>query len=285
VSPIRATLKVGITGSYGGMNLGDEAILQGILSQLRRSFSAEVTVFSRNAEDTFARHQVERAIPVRSLARDEVIPEIERLDLLILGGGGILFDSEAKAFVREASLAHELGVPVMVYAVSAGPLADPPAQRLVCECLGRAALVTVRDRETRHVLEEAGLKCEVVVTADPALLLRAEPMSASDLMRKGLDGKRRLVGISVREPGGAAPDVGEDFYHSLLANVADFIVDRYDSDVVLIPLDRVMPTSMATGQAAGVCAALAALVHQDPHEVNPLRVRSELIRQGAILGT
>ena len=27
---------VGITGSYGGMNLGDEAILQSIIAQLRK---------------------------------------------------------------------------------------------------------------------------------------------------------------------------------------------------------------------------------------------------------
>jgi polysaccharide pyruvyl transferase CsaB len=234
----RAPLKVGICGSYGGLNLGDEAILQGILTQLRQSLSAEITIFSRNAEDTLARHQVERAIPVRALSRDEVIPELERLDLLILGGGGILFDSEAKAFVREASLAHELDVPVMIYAVSAGPLEDPTTQRLVCECLERAALVTVREREAQRILEEAGLKREVIVTADPALFLPLEPISASDLKREGLDGKGRLVGMSVREPGGAAPDVAEDLYHSLLANVADFIVERYDSDVVLVPLER-----------------------------------------------
>lgn len=47
---------------------------------------------------------------------------------------------------------------------------------------------------------------------------------------------------------------------------------------------RVMPTSMATGQAAGVCAALAAVARQDPHDVNSVLVRNELIRQGAILG-
>jgi polysaccharide pyruvyl transferase WcaK-like protein len=125
----RAPLKVGICGSYGGLNLGDEAILQGILTQLRQSLSAEITIFSRNAEDTLARHQVERAIPVRALSRDEVILELERLDLLILGGGGILFDSEAKAFVREASLAHELDVPVMIYGTARGDRATSAVER------------------------------------------------------------------------------------------------------------------------------------------------------------
>ena len=49
--------RIGISGSYGGMNLGDEAILEGILSGLRTSVDAEVTVFSMNPPDTLARHR------------------------------------------------------------------------------------------------------------------------------------------------------------------------------------------------------------------------------------
>jgi polysaccharide pyruvyl transferase WcaK-like protein len=60
-------LQIGISGSYGGMNLGDEAILEGILGELRATLpAADVTVFSRNPADTLARHNVERAVPVHS---------------------------------------------------------------------------------------------------------------------------------------------------------------------------------------------------------------------------
>jgi hypothetical protein len=38
------------------MNVGDEAILEGILGQLRSAVPAEITVFSRNPADTLARH-------------------------------------------------------------------------------------------------------------------------------------------------------------------------------------------------------------------------------------
>jgi len=83
--------RVGISGSYGGLNLGDEAILEVIVTQLRRALPVEITVFSRQPEDTLARHRVERAVPVREMSRDEIIPEIERLDLFILGflSGGL----------------------------------------------------------------------------------------------------------------------------------------------------------------------------------------------------
>jgi polysaccharide pyruvyl transferase CsaB len=229
--------RVGISGSYGGLNLGDEAILEVIITELRRALPVEITVFSRQPEDTLARHCVERAVPVREMSRDEVIPEIERLDLFILGGGGILFDAEANLYLREVTLAQERQVPVMIYAISAGPLRDPAAQKLTRTCLGRAAAVTVRERRALQVLEEIGVHREIEVTADPALLLDPEPLPPDVLKREGLEG-RRLVGVSVREPGLAAPDLDERHYHALLANAADYMVDRLDADLVFVPMER-----------------------------------------------
>ncbi|MFH9087924.1 FAD-dependent oxidoreductase [Streptomyces sp. NPDC017673] len=44
---------------------------------------------------------------------------------------------------------------------------------------------------------------------------------------------------------------------------------------------RVMPISMATGQAAGVCAALAATQGRQPRDVPVNAVQRELRAQGA----
>jgi hypothetical protein len=46
---------------------------------------------------------------------------------------------------------------------------------------------------------------------------------------------------------------------------------------------RVMPIVMATGQAAGVCAALAARAGRNPRDVDAAEVQIELLRQGASL--
>src|SRR5262245_52998171 len=125
------TYKVGITGSYGGLNLGDEAILQSIVTQLRRDLPVEISVFSRDAEDTKRRHGVERTVPVRKLSRAEVTPEVERLDLLILGGGGILYDADARTYLRELAIARDKGIPVMVCAIGAGRLSHAAATAAV----------------------------------------------------------------------------------------------------------------------------------------------------------
>ena len=230
--------RVGISGSYGGLNLGDEAILQGMLRQLRVELPVEITVFSRDPADTRERHGIARALPVRRMSRNEVLPEIRRLDLFVLGGGGILFDAEARIYLREVQLAHENNVPVMIYAVGAGPLKEPHAQRLVRDALNQAAAITVRDRRSRQLLEEIGVEREIMITGDPALLLEPESLPAGAVEREGLQGERQLVGMSVREPGKAAPDISEEHYHDILANAADYMVDRFDADILLVPMER-----------------------------------------------
>ncbi len=230
--------RVGISGSYGGLNLGDEAILGSMISQLRASLPVEITVFSRNVEDTRQRHRVEHVQPVRQLNRREARAVVEGLDVFVLGGGGILYDNEADIYLREVMLAHELGVPVMVYAISAGPLVRKANRDLVREALNRAAVITVRDRQGHRLLEEIGVEPDVRITADPALLLEPEPLPKDALQREGIDQARRLIGASVREPGPAAPDMDMDHCHSLFANAADFIADRLDADIVFVPLER-----------------------------------------------
>lgn len=230
-------LRIGISGSYGGMNLGDEAILDGILTRLRETVPADVAVFSRNPSDTRARHAVERVVAVRELTRKEIAPEIRDLDLLILGGGGILYDQDAETHLREVFLAQESGVPVMIYAISAGPLRTPGARQAVRTALNAAVVVSVRDRQGYRLLEDVGVTREIHLTADPALLIRPETLPIEAVKAEGVRFDRHLVGFSVREPGPAAPDIDPEEYDALLANAADFVVERPDTDVVFVPME------------------------------------------------
>lgn len=235
----KSQIKVGISGSYGGLNVGDEAILSGIISELRNAFPVEITVFSRDAEDTLKRHPVERAVPVRQLTRQESRQEVERLDLFILGGGGILYDEEAEVYLREVTLAHELHVPVIVYAISAGPLNRSKARISVVKALNDVAVLSVRDKQGYRLLEDLGIKKEIHLTADPALLIQPKSLPIEALIHEGVDFDRPLVGFSVREPGPAAPHMNPTHYYRLLANAADFIIDRLNADIVFVPMENI----------------------------------------------
>ncbi len=57
-------LTIGVLGSYGGRNLGDEAILTALLADLRdQQPRARIVVFSRNPTHTLAHHPGVEAVP------------------------------------------------------------------------------------------------------------------------------------------------------------------------------------------------------------------------------
>ncbi|MGH8592352.1 MAG: hypothetical protein ACREV3_00390 [Gammaproteobacteria bacterium] len=105
------------------------------------------------------------------------------------------------------------------------------------------------------MLEDLGVHKEIRVTADPSLLLEPEPLPETALQREGLEPKRRMIGISVREPGPAAPDIEVDHYHRLLAMAADFMVDRLDADMVLCLWRGTIWTSSTAMPSSPACSA------------------------------
>ena len=229
---------IGVTGSYGGLNVGDEAILTAIVQELRaRMPGVELVVFARDADHTRAGHDVDRVV-ARDAIRRELLEEIERLDLLVLGGGGILYDRESEPYLHVARLAQDAGVRTATYAIGVGPLERPSEREAVAETLGRMECITVRDASAKQLLEEIGVEREALVTADPALLLEPQHFSAGDLLAEGVRRDGPLVGFSVREPGRAAEQLEPGVYHRLLADAADFIVARFGADVLFVPMER-----------------------------------------------
>ena len=91
----------------------------------------------------------------------------------------------------------------------------------------------------RQLLEEFGVERDIILTADPAMLLEPDPLTLEEILRaEAIDPGARLIGFSVREPGPAAPRLDVEHYHRLLANLADFLIDRLDAEVVFIPMER-----------------------------------------------
>ena len=228
--------RVAISGSYGGMNLGDEAILEAILRELRASVDVDVVIFSFNPKDTERRHKV-RAVPIREMSKDEILDELRKLDVFVLGGGGILYDEVIEGYLRDVNWAKELGIPVMVYAISVGPFKEPESKQLVTQVLNTVDKITVRERDAKRMLNDIGVTQEIEVTSDPALLLKAQPFTKEMLKKEGINPDTSLVGFSVREPGPAAPDLNIEQYHAMLANAADFMVERFDAQVLFVPME------------------------------------------------
>ena len=173
--PIRRP-RIVIQGWYGNGNLGDEIILECILSELRGHLpGASFVVISDNPGDTKLRHDV------KSIARSGgVMPRLRRLltlagaDLFILGGGELLkrfgsSDLSIMTWLGPLELAHEMGVPTMTYAVGVSDLLSPRAEAVMKEILSKTDEVLVRDQQSLDVLKRVGVS-KARLTADPALL-------------------------------------------------------------------------------------------------------------------
>lgn len=179
-----------ISGWYGYGNLGDEAILHAIRSELEKvAPGSSVSVLSFNPEHTRAFHGLEAASQwpsglrgwTRGILRGpvrETLREVAACDVLLLGGGGFLSDWQPEApwfWLRQALFAKLMGKPVMLYGIGAGPFTRPRGKWLTRTLIRwMVDRITVRDEGSRDWLVKAGVPNErILVLADPVFGLEA----------------------------------------------------------------------------------------------------------------
>ncbi|MHB9148992.1 MAG: polysaccharide pyruvyl transferase CsaB [Thermoleophilia bacterium] len=254
-----------ISGYYGEQNAGDEAILAGILQEIRRrDADAEFVVLSFDPEDTRRRHHVD-ALSTSLRDPAALAAAMRAAHLLISGGGSILheadFDAYGRSFLfRQGKLrpvpyflsvvlmARALGLPVMWYAQGLGPLHTRTARRLVGLAGSASRLVSWRDPESARLAAEVGVRAPVqVVVPDPAYALEPASLSAAAaaLEAAGLPpGSQHYLAVCPR------PWLGRSAYlRSLTAAVGAVAAER-DLAIVLVPFHARLD--------APLCAELAA---------------------------
>src|SRR3990172_8284700 len=170
-----------IAGYYGFGNAGDEAILSAIISDLRALRSdLKMTVVSGNPSETEA---AQGWAAVLWTDVEKIMQAVAASDLVILGGGGLFhdywgFDPDSLLTQHHAGIAFFGGIPLlaslldkpmMMYAVGVGPLFSDVGQAHTRAAFDAATFITVRDAESKRLLELIGVPPERVrVTADPA---------------------------------------------------------------------------------------------------------------------
>lgn len=169
-------MKVLLSGYYGFGNLGDEALLSGLLQALQARGHMPC-VLSQDPEKTEQLHGVAAVHRLRG-----VPAALWQHDALISGGGGLLQDKTSRRslqyYLGIIRLARALGKTVIIYGQSIGPLSDT-GKRMVARSLAGLP-VAVRDEASQELLASLGIRSELV--ADAALLLEPPdaPKSVND---------------------------------------------------------------------------------------------------------
>jgi polysaccharide pyruvyl transferase CsaB len=234
-------MRVLISGYYGFGNLGDEALLDVIVAQLRAHFpSVKIDVLSATPEETAARLQIE-ATPRWSMA--QIRNAIARADVVLSGGGGLLQSATSvRSVVYYASIIREAikqGRKTMIFAQSIGPL-DVLGRfivRRMCRGLDRA---TVRDARSRSLLQGLVPGTPVETTADPVFLFDL-PSTEIDLSREGLDPERDPYAIvSVRK----IPNFKDGV--ATLTRAVDRLAEEHGLRVAFLPLGGASDAEVST---------------------------------------
>ncbi len=244
-----------LVGAAGFTNLGDDAILAAMLAELR--------VACHGAHFTVATGDPEAFAGDPTLGGDDValIPftdaaiaaALAAADLLIVGGGGFIYDYDARISAhnflhgdpslfyphfRALVVAHALGVPSQVYGIGVGPLVTAAGRGLTRTILGLADAITVRDPFSLLELRAAGLdRADLAITADPALGLAPAPPPITAAAG-------RVVGFVARgwlQQGGGWTTPGaarHERYLDWLAAGADYAIERWDATPLFLPLQR-----------------------------------------------
>ena len=193
-----------ISGYYGYTNTGDDAILQSIHQSLRAaSDEVEILVLSNDPEET------KQSYGIDAVARFKVWDVLRALrwgDVLLSGGGSLLQDRTSTRsilyYLLVMLMAECLDTSVVLYANGIGPVDRPANRRRVKRRVDRAALVTLRDRDSELELRKMGVKNpNVYVTADPVFTLEpADRKESRDLLWEvGLKDDANIVAVSVRD--------------------------------------------------------------------------------------
>lgn len=158
-------MRVLVSGYYGFGNLGDEALLSGLIGALV-SRGHEPVVLSGDPAATEAMHGVEARHRARGL-----LGAILDTSALVSGGGGLLQDGTSlrslRYYLGVIRLARLGGRPVVIYGQSLGPLSEGGRARVAAVLRGVPLLL--RDEPSLALAASLGLEARLV--ADPALLL------------------------------------------------------------------------------------------------------------------
>ena len=200
-----------IIGHYGFRNLGDEAILAGMLNLLRERYPRRRwTVVSGDPSDTEVRHGV-AAIDRTDIPA--VLSAAYRAGMVIVGGGGLLSDQwgfrprhvlsrragDIPGYLGPALAAGGAGGRVLVWGVGVGPFLDPRSPSWVRALAEVASGFSVRTEQDREELESLGVR-DAIVAADPAWLV--EPQALPSDLNTVLAGlPRPLVAVAPRSWG------------------------------------------------------------------------------------
>lgn len=240
-------MKFFICGYFGAGNLGDDAILIAEASSLKeRIKNATFDVLSFKPKKTKELlSDIEGIDKIRKIGHGVkflfsdflgIYKSIKKSDLIIIGGGGLfqnLYNNRMVLFFSTLCFISKLlNKTVILYAIGVGPLNGLFIKSLVRTAVNKADLIMVRDRWSKNVLENLGMRKKINVTADPVFLLRVAKNNSLNKNESTNNGKL-CIAVAVNNLLGFNELNKESFAQAL-----DYLIEEKNAQITFMPFGR-----------------------------------------------
>lgn len=238
-------LKFTIIGAYGCGNIGDDAILEGMIKKIEQQYGEghEITVLALDTEYVESQYPV-RAIRqvvargltwggVRGFAFNEIFAALRASDIVIIGGGSLIHDRRyynLPYYVVLSAWSKLFGAKVFVRGVSVGPLQTRLGRWLFNILYRLSSEMTYRDDRSRFWVEKSGISGKEP-TSDLAFMMHADHVRTqeqNDYIAVNICGWFRSEEYWGKDERVLQQEI------SSFAKLVDRLIEDFDKDVVFV---------------------------------------------------
>ncbi|MCF7889931.1 polysaccharide pyruvyl transferase CsaB [Candidatus Bipolaricaulota bacterium] len=240
---MESSKRITISGYYGFGNLGDEAILESLVTSLRDRFGKGepvIVVLSNEPERTEKDHGVRATNRWNPVA---VFRTLKNSEVLISGGGGLLQDRTSSPslwyYLTLLYLARILSVPAYVVGQGIGPVNKKYNELLLRGAIAGIKGFHVRDDRSAELLRSFGVGDDkLIVGGDLAFLLSGTGTDRNEYLNYP---DREIVGAALRSDVEGRSDVLRAVSSGL-----DMLSEKFDVNVVLFSTNSLSDADLNT---------------------------------------
>jgi polysaccharide pyruvyl transferase WcaK-like protein len=301
-----------LTGGWGYGNLGDNAILSGMLKTFsERLPNHKIYITSKSPGEIFRNHGVTAEKSIHGLLRNRNplaagrwlaialwrlsgyrimlspalrthVELMKKSAAVVLGGGGYFTDDwmdMLRARYVEIEMAHTLGIPVVIYGQTVGPFSDQTLNASLSKYLNMVTFIAHRDVQSRGILVRSNYPLpSSILSADEANLLTPEPASERTANQRS----KLIIGVMAQKfrphlgPEGRSPAGAITNEASYIKNFVEALemVNRRRTDLVF----KFIPsTSWDMRVCHDVAKKLSSIIGADKIEILGMVKASEFI--------